>query len=137
MNQLHLFKDTPEIIRGNSRICSKCKKKLPLKCFPKVRGLYYRPECKSCINGQLSARRKLRKIYPHPAEDYRCPICERHKDDILIQDSRNLRSPWVLDHCHETQEFRGWLCDRCNKLCGNATDDISVLKKAIKYLSNI
>lgn len=39
-----------------------------------------------------------------------------------------------LDHCHITDEFRGWLCGRCNKGIGALGDTISGLKSALKYL---
>ena len=38
------------------------------------------------------------------------------------------------DHNHKTNEFRGWLCSRCNVALGMAKDDIKILKKLILYL---
>jgi len=40
----------------------------------------------------------------------------------------------VFDHCHQSGEFRGWLCDRCNKVLGLVYDDPDVLQKMIGYL---
>ena len=40
-----------------------------------------------------------------------------------------------LDHCHKTNKIRGLLCHSCNFGLGLFKDKISVLKKAIKYLS--
>ena len=40
----------------------------------------------------------------------------------------------VFDHCHATGSFRGWLCDRCNRVLGLVYDNPSVLRKQAKYL---
>jgi len=42
---------------------------------------------------------------------------------------------WQLDHCHETGEFRGWLCKQCNTGLGNLGDNLESLKRAVNYLS--
>jgi len=41
-----------------------------------------------------------------------------------------------MDHCHETETFRGWICSRCNRGIGSFSDDISKLQEAILYLEN-
>ena len=39
------------------------------------------------------------------------------------------------DHNHQNGKFRGWLCQSCNSMLGFAKDDITILQKAIGYLS--
>ena len=39
-----------------------------------------------------------------------------------------------FDHNHETGEFRGWICDRCNLILGLAKDNPYLLKKLVEYL---
>lgn len=39
------------------------------------------------------------------------------------------------DHNHNTNLFRGWLCNEHNLMLGFAKDDIKVLEKAIAYLA--
>lgn len=41
---------------------------------------------------------------------------------------------WQLDHCHETGEFRGWLCKQCNTGLGNLGDTLESIKLAYEYL---
>jgi hypothetical protein len=40
----------------------------------------------------------------------------------------------VFDHCHQSGKFRGWLCDRCNKVLGLLKDDPALLRKMARYL---
>lgn len=40
----------------------------------------------------------------------------------------------VFDHCHDSGEFRGWICDRCNKVLGLVYDSKTLLDKMIQYL---
>lgn len=49
------------------------------------------------------------------AFDGHCAICGIAEADC----SRRL----CMDHCHETGDFRGWLCDRCNTGLGKFRDD--------------
>jgi len=42
--------------------------------------------------------------------------------------------PNYLDHCHDTDVFRGWLCHRCNVGIGFLGDTLEGLNKAIAYL---
>lgn len=41
----------------------------------------------------------------------------------------------VFDHCHERQRFRGWLCNRCNRVLGMVRDDIALLFRLAAYLA--
>lgn len=42
-----------------------------------------------------------------------------------------------IDHCHKTKIVRGVLCTNCNTTLGKLKDDISLLKKSIKYLTQL
>lgn len=41
-----------------------------------------------------------------------------------------------FDHCHATEEFRGWLCQPCNLVLGHAKDNPVKLRKLADYLEN-
>jgi Recombination endonuclease VII len=40
----------------------------------------------------------------------------------------------VFDHCHQHGHFRGWICDRCNKVLGLVKDQTPLLRKMAEYL---
>ena len=40
----------------------------------------------------------------------------------------------ALDHCHLTGQFRGWLCDRCNRGLGYFRDSPLALRAAAEYI---
>ena len=40
----------------------------------------------------------------------------------------------MIDHNHETGEFRGMLCYQCNVVLGFVRDDPERLRKAAEYL---
>lgn len=39
-----------------------------------------------------------------------------------------------LDHCHSTKQFRGWLCNNCNRGLGLIGDTCDSLQRALAYL---
>lgn len=41
----------------------------------------------------------------------------------------------VWDHCHRTGEFRGWICDRCNRVLGSVHDREDLLQAMIDYVN--
>lgn len=40
-----------------------------------------------------------------------------------------------VDHCHTTGKVRGLLCDKCNQGIGYFDDNVSLVKRALTYLS--
>ena len=79
------------------------------------------------VNIDLSARCTLE-----------CPMCSRKRKDIKKEGEhgglKNNREVFVLDHDHDTGEFRGHICNTCNSGLGFLNDDLSRLKNAVKYL---
>lgn len=86
-------------------------------------------------------RSKAIRKYGVPVEQYEevynalhngeCEICHRKAEDVKCAGRwRGL----VIDHNHETNTFRGILCDTCNRAIGLMHDDVDVLKNAITYL---
>ncbi len=77
--------------------------------------------CKSCMNEGRTLRSKLRK-YAGPPPDV-CQLCGRKSKYNL-----------VVDHCHETDTFRGYICKSCNTGLGAFEDNLEGLNRAVRYL---
>ncbi len=125
-----------DIQQEKTKVCNKCKNKLHISNFSKECGNKIRSHCKSCDKKVAKVRAHLRKITPPPTSDYVCPICKRNEMEIkstMQYMTRNV-PVWSCDHDHGTDQFRAWLCNKCNLGLGNFNDDIELLKNCIAYL---
>jgi hypothetical protein len=119
-----------EYARTHTRTCSKCNAEKPLtefenntsgsQPFDKQGYRLKRPECRDCSRaakkGLVDAKRAAKKagIATTPSEHDVCAICNKKGDD---------RHGLVFDHDHDTNTFRGWLCDPCNRSMGGGHGD--------------
>lgn len=81
-------------------------------------------------------RYTYRRLYGITVEDYDTTL-EKQGGHCAICPAREPgrgRKYFVVDHNHETGEFRGLLCIPCNLLLGYAKDSSEILNSAIKYL---
>jgi hypothetical protein len=62
--------------------------------------------------------------------DEQCGKCDICRTDITLMDS-------AIDHNHDTGEFRGVLCKRCNRALGLFGDSPEVLRNAVNYLAKV
>jgi hypothetical protein len=120
-----------------NKICSKCKQSLPLDKFSRHSGRPYpRSECKNCNNAMSKLRKNLRKEHKEPDLTYNCPICQRSGQECNGEGGKS-SGPWVVDHCHTTKKFRGWLCHKCNRALGHLNDSTILLHRALDYLNGL
>lgn len=61
------------------------------------------------------------------AQNDTCAICTKHKSECK-------NNKLFVDHCHETNEIRGLLCNECNAALGFFRDNEDLLLSAIDYL---
>ncbi len=80
-------------------------------------------ECASVRSKERSAIKKKYKNLNPPDYGTLCECCQKPV-------YRN----WQLDHCHDTGNFRGWLCKQCNTGLGNLGDNLQSLHLAVEYL---
>lgn len=145
------------------KYCPKCKKNKYVENFSarKNRKTPFSSWCKQCnaanlrrIHHQDPATRKSqmtlwRKNNPElylkqQLKQYNLSLCEFIEIKVAQNDScaichtpENLLSTRLrVDHCHETGNIRGLLCDNCNKGLGHFKDNIQSLLNAAAYLQN-
>ena len=82
---------------------------------------YLKSECRPCHNRLGRVRHKLKKSHPAPPAGTPCTCCGA---------VRKLH----MDHCHRTDNFRGWICANCNTMLGLAGESTRGLEAGIRYL---
>lgn len=126
--------------------CGKCNRKLVADDDTR-----FKSRCRTCKRMALPERKRrattaqrdynLRTRYGVTLEqfyflldtqEYSCAICGIELIDEISYKGHNGKP--VVDHCHDSGNVRGILCNGCNLIIGHAKDDIDRLKRAIVYL---
>lgn len=103
--------------------CHICKEMKPYSEYNKNRAKRDRHDhrCKDCLKEQ---RKIVEAIRVHaPDKSSSCDCCGKMTETI------------GLDHCHQTNTFRGWLCADCNQGLGKLGDTFEAITKVMGYLS--
>ena len=66
-------------------------------------------------------------------QNFMCAICNK-AESVIDNRTKKVRN-LAVDHCHETNQIRGLLCQKCNQALGLLGDNIVNFTSAIKYLS--
>ena len=114
------------------KTCSRCKKDLPA-----TEEFFYRNThqgvkkhlknfCRNCDAHDHKIVYGLKRTAP-PIPS----VCDCCGTDLTILPKRSIH----LDHCKETETFRGWLCKNCNIGLGMLGDNVEGLQTALKYLN--
>jgi len=133
MSQKELFNNLPKTHLDGGLECNNCGIKQPEKNFTKMPSGEIKRKCRQCAREQGDLIKHLKKQNPYPDNNYTCPICERDMPEISRKGQKRLQN-WVVDHCHKTETFRGWLCHHCNVGLGSFSDDFTRLERALDYL---
>lgn len=124
----------------STKVCTTCKEELPYTSYykDKSRSDGYSHICISCRKDYLKSpkghitwkRKHVENRYGITLEEYNdkiqegiCEVCGS-TDNICY------------DHCHSTGEFRGVLCNKCNRSIGMLGDTADTLYKVYTYLRN-
>ena len=130
MKQLEFFIFKDDNQSDDMRVCKDCHKTKPItsfyvKYYNKGDKPSYGYVCTSCIRIHADLIQKLKtKNWPPPDTCYCCGEKEGNR----------ITTKLVVDHCHQTKKFRGWICHKCNTGIGLLGDTIEGVEKAIKYL---
>lgn len=135
-DQFELFEkpDLSDYTGEDGLQCIKCSRYKHVDDFPRAVGGEVKRTCRACMSHAKKIRDELKKLHPYPDKDHRCPICDRTIEEVGAGSKTPMLSQWVLDHDHETGEFRGHICYNCNVGLGAFRDDISLLNSAETYL---
>ena len=123
--QPNLFGWEEEVLPEDAILCRHCFRVKPREAFRLYRRATGDRECRStsCKECQKHNSRVVNAIRKSaPAMTDHCQCCGKSGTKL------------VLDHCYETETFRGWLCSHCNLSIGLLGDNIQGLQRAIKYL---
>ena len=117
--------------------CRSCGVEKPLSEFHQKQA-----DCKSCRRKKDSKRyyetdraNYYKRTYGITLADYDrmyeeqegcCAICGTHQLEITKR--------FCVDHCHDTGQVRGLLCDSCNKGIGILQDNDDILYRAADYI---
>lgn len=126
--------------------CRDCAEQKPVSRFTKYTSPNGERRCLVCAerakdlaaeNNRGEVRTTKKRHQAHPSKKHlgyvefsiaakatECEICGD------VPESKNL----CVDHCHNTGEIRGVLCDRCNLAIGCLSDDRIRLEAAMNYI---
>ena len=92
--------------------------------------------CDGCSQAHATAKRK--SSYGLTAEQEatftNAVICEICLKEMTTGNRKNPTRK-VVDHCHDTGNFRGVICAKCNLGLGHFEDDVDRMKRAIHYVA--
>jgi hypothetical protein len=97
-------------------------------CRPCQRKRRSKPENKK---KQLRFQRKVsyglsESQLDHVESIEKCEVCDGESGSTKL----------VVDHCHETGEYRGVICDPCNRALGCVRDNPNTLRGLAEYLED-
>ena len=87
------------------------------------RGVLLKHICKSCSCALAKERHRLKRLYPRPPDGTPCACCSRADSKLFI------------DHDHITNQFRGYVCRRCNIALGYLGDNRQGVLNALEYIT--
>jgi hypothetical protein len=87
-------------------------------------------------NPDMVKDKNLRHKYGITLADYRAIAKEQGNACAICGGGPSCNKELSVDHCHETGNVRGLLCENCNYALGCLKDRPELFMKAIDYLEN-
>jgi hypothetical protein len=131
ISEFNLQRKVSKEYEDGTKLCLDCNQTLCQTKFPINARKTLAPRCRECCSyRRLMEKYGLTKeVYLKMLENqnYCCKIC---KNKEIYYDKL------VVDHCHNSGEVRGLLCNSCNQALGFFKDNLNNMKEAVKYLEN-
>ncbi len=146
-------------IYEGKKVCISCKEIILISNFAKQKKCKdgIRPQCKTCLNKKnkiyysKNKDKVLERSKSYNKTEFRKAYCRNFaKIKLKIKRESNASRPRTLrceccgdlpdckgivwDHDHESGLFRGWLCNRCNRVLGMCKDNKLVFENLTEYL---
>lgn len=128
---------------GVRKMCSMCKRELPLKDFTRVKSLKsgFDSRCRKC-NKHLRTKEKtkdihLKRNYGITLEQYDALLKRQRGKCAICKNTCSSGRALAVDHCHQGGHVRGLLCTACNRALGLLKDDTTIVERALDYLLRI
>ena len=81
-------------------------------------------------------RQRSRKNYSgFTQEEFEETLKEQNNRCAICMTDTPSSVNWHADHCHDTKQKRGILCQKCNMALGLFKDNIQALERAVMYLN--
>ena len=111
-------------------------------------------QCRQCnveLNDQNTYKSLcyVSKLSGKTTADNLCTSCRKHNRLVVYYLRKHSKPPTttgckicgkvtklVCDHDHKTDQFRGWICGKCNRGLGYFNDDPNLISKALDYLND-
>lgn len=90
-----------------------------------------RPECRDCTKNVAAGKQEAARLAKSLGVPFKAPsdaVC------AVCKCPGRRGNQLVFDHCHETNVFRGYACNSCNRSLGVLGDNVDGLMNAINYL---
>lgn len=79
--------------------------------------------------------RTVEEIRAYERKKRGLPLPTRPEPETCENCGRKPKGTMHLDHCYETGEFRGWLCQQCNTGLGLIGDTLEAVDRIANYLT--
>ena len=138
LKQINLFDEDDEVFlqdfKYGVRVCTYCKKELPVTAFGMIWGKLTRSMCKGCFTKHAKIVEKLSRSAPPKPDN--CQCCGIKTETVTNKKKYSNLGVLQLDPTHDNDpKFRGWVCSNCNQGLGKFGDNLKGIIKAALYLS--
>lgn len=125
---------TPDKIEKQSKVCNYCSDLKPLTAFSKNKNCHdgHDTRCKECRRTRARLVDGLKRRAPPKPKACDCCGYSPDKEQDKIKGRKHF--PLGLDHDPVTKEFRGWLCNNCNRAIGCMGDSLEGVRRVTTYL---